>query len=160
MKAVDEQRKAERYPVARDVEFDFFYDFKSAMKVSEQVETKTDQRIKYYAQSKNVSLQGLCFKCEKHLDRGDVLDLELLIPGDDEAVRLQGEVRWVKSLPEEEGHVAYDIGVKVCTVNGIAADSTIYFDKNYHVYWSEVLESILGKFRIIQQQKQQQLRST
>jgi hypothetical protein len=146
-----DQRKYLRYEAERPVSFDFAYDFESVVAV-EPVACAGAPAGKYRAMTKNVSLEGLCLSTDRDLKPGDLLNLEVFIPGDRIPVRLLGEVRW--ACPA--GSVTllkncFDAGVVLRTVEGKGVRDTIRFDQEYHVYWSDVLESILGRFRIAQQ---------
>ncbi|MBF0532279.1 MAG: PilZ domain-containing protein [Candidatus Omnitrophica bacterium] len=101
---------------------------------------------------KNVSAEGLCFVSNRRLKPGDRLDMELCLPGFKEVVRMEGEARW--SAQSAAGEKIYDTGVRVKTVSGKSVPETVYFDQTYHLYWSAVLESILGRFRVLQRDKQ------
>ena len=154
-----EHRKYQRFDSERKVFFDFAYDFESMVAVEPiQLDEGTlSQRLKYSGITRNVSLEGLCFRTDHELKRGDLLNLEVFIPGDDQPVHLLGEVRWT-FLAENESpeDPSFDTGVVLRTVEGKGVRETIHFDENYHVYWSDVLESILGRFRILQGQKNEE----
>lgn len=151
-----EQRKFQRFSAERPVSFDFAYDFESAVAVEPlTVDGASLPMVKYNAVTKNVSLEGLCFRSEHELRRGDLLNLEVFIPGDHRPVRLLGEVRWTFPAQLEESAVGprFESGVVLRTIEGKGVRETIRFDEDYHVYWSDVLESILGRFRVLQEQK-------
>lgn len=151
-----EHRKYQRFDSERKVFYDFAYDFESMVEVEpiHSDEGVIPQRFKYSGVTRNVSLEGLCFRADHELRRGDLLNLEVFIPGDDQPVHLLGEVRWTfLAEDEQKPESSFDTGVVLRTVEGKGVRETIHFDENYHVYWSDVLESILGRFRILQEQK-------
>ena len=61
---------------------------------------------------------------------------------------MEGEVRWSNPVmtDKREGPM-FQTGVLLKKVNGEMVDKTVHFDKEYHVSWSNVLESILGSFK-------------
>lgn len=150
-----QQRKFQRFSSERPVSFDFAYDFESAVAVEPVAsEGMAMPAFKYHAVTKNVSLEGLCFRSEYELRRGDLLNLEVFVPGDQRPVRLLGEVRWTfPAESESDSEPRFESGVVLRTIEGKGVRETIRFDEDYHVYWSDVLESILGRFRVLQEQK-------
>jgi hypothetical protein len=150
-----EQRKFQRFDSERDVLFDFVYDFESPVTIEKVSDGDSCQGVfRYNAVTKNVSLEGLCFLSEQEVQLGDLLNMEVFIPGDHQPVRLLGEVRWTS--PREQANDSrsrFEAGVVLRTVEGKGVRETIRFDEDYHVYWSDVLESILGRFRVLQGRK-------
>lgn len=147
----NEKRKAPRYDAARDVAYSFAYPFESPVELTSG-EPKAAQKFK--ALTENVSIEGLCFKTDHILKQGDILTLDVYVPGDDKPVHMHGRVCW--SCPEKgSSPQVYKTGVMLTDVEGAPVSETIRFDEQYHVYWSSVLESIIGKFRILQQKPRQ-----
>ena len=146
-----EQRKSGRF--ATDVEVYFHYPYDINTKVDYQLTDKNHVKLspKYAGTSRNVSAEGLCFHSSKQLRGGDNLLIEVYLPGDESAINLEGTVRWCQSMEKEAG---FNTGVKLVTVNGQSVRETIHFDEMYHIEWSLVLESILGKYRILAQKRQ------
>jgi len=154
----DEHRKHKRYEAERKIWFDFSYHMETKMKfkVADDMKSRISSR-KYLALSRNVSSEGLCFVSGKKLEKGSHLDLEVFLPGDQEQIRMEGEVKWCDYVQgdevEQSENQQFDTGVKLVSVEGESVHDTIYFDETYQVEWSTVLESILGKFRVIMQDK-------
>lgn len=142
----NKRRKYKRFCLERELYYHFPYEFSSKV----HIQSHQEQSCRHKAQIKNVSTEGLCFHTSEHLHEGDDLDLEVFIPGLDEPVNLRGEVSWINQTPEDGG---FDTGVKLIQIEGKPVKDSIYFDQQYGVYWSDVLESILGKFRILEQEK-------
>lgn len=144
-----EKRKYERYGTELKLYFDRSFEVET--KVKYQLLDKAKEKPlsrKYPALSKNVSAEGLSFVASQQLKKGDYLNLEVYLPTATEPVRMEGEVRWSRPLAEDkrEGPL-FQTGVLLKKVNGETVDKTIYFDQEYRVSWSNVLESVLGKFK-------------
>lgn len=154
---LQEKRRNARYDLTEKLKADFAYDFRSKLEFQfSKLSDTAASAAKYVARSKNVSLEGLCFYSDQRLKQGDVLNLEFYVPGDTQPIHMEGEVRWSKLAAEaEEGRRFFDTGVRLAKVEGHKVHDSVYFDKTYDIYWSNVLETILGKFRIIQQEKHQ-----
>ena len=56
---------------------------------------------------------------------------------------MEGEVRWI----EKHGN-RFDAGVELETVEGKQVAESVHFDDLYQIEWSEVLETVFGKFKI------------
>ena len=103
---------------------------------------------------KNVSAEGLCFIFEEKMDQDTLLNIELVLPGDKDAICMIGEVRWCQDiLGGKNGKPKYDIGVRLLSVNDKPVEESIYFDEAYHLEWSVVLDSIFGNYRILTQKR-------
>ena len=150
MKKNNDQRQHPRYETKVKVYFEIDYDLETSVKfqmVNPQEGTLSRQ---YTGVSKNVSVEGLCFTSKIKLNKGEKLKVEVYLPTSKEPIRMEGEVRWSKPLsPDKESNKEFDTGVRVISVEGKPVVDTIHFDANYQVYWSDLLESILGKFKEI-----------
>ena len=155
-----DRRQHKRYDTEAKIYFDFKYDLKT--KVTFQLIDRIKRKFlsrKHLAFSKNVSSSGLGFICDHPLKMGDVLGLEVYIPGVNTPILMEGEVRWLKenSLYEETrkkmGIGRYEVGVKLLTVDGKLVADSIHYDQTYQVEWSIVLESVLGNYRIQAQKR-------
>jgi len=152
---IKNKRNNLRYDVQRRVKYNFFYDFNAKVKGLPVVESRPKQRTsKFLAQSKNISLDGVCFNSKQSFQSGDKLQLEIYIPGGGAPVQMSGEVKWSKAtVSDQVKPKVFDTGIKLLTIDGELVEKTIYFDKKYGVYWSNTLEAVLGKYRLIQQKK-------
>ena len=143
-----ERRKYLRYDTEMKVYFRVKYDIKTRVKfrVLEDVgEGHTDQ--KYPGLCQNVSCEGLCFVSHKKLQKGDILQVEVYEPTVKGPVVMEAEVRWSRRIPEDLGkRESYHTGLKLLSVNGKPVPESIYFDKNYKIMWSAVLDSLFGSF--------------
>ncbi len=147
-----EQRKTGRYHTTRDV--DFSYDFDASLEAHPvDRQHHVDQEHSYKGRIKNISLEGLCFDCQEELHQGDLIALDVYVPGAKQPVHLQGEVRWIKPTDNAPQHSHFDTGVKLTTIEGKNVHQTVRFDQEHGIYWSEVLESILGAYRIYSQNR-------
>jgi hypothetical protein len=81
--------------------------------------------------------------------------MELYLPGDAvHPIHMQGEVRWCRPAPlNQEGGRLFDAGVKLETVEGKKVHESVYFDETYKIYWSSLLDTVLGKVRQLQKKK-------
>ncbi|MFH1359577.1 MAG: PilZ domain-containing protein [Candidatus Omnitrophota bacterium] len=145
----NERRKYSRYDTEVKVYFRVTYDIKTIVKfqIIEEEKEQGDQR-KYSAISKNVSAEGICFCSNKRLEKGDILYLEVYLPGAKNPIRMKGDVRWSRvcgsSTPKEK---KYDTGVQLVIVNKRPVSRSIHFDEKNNIVWSNVLESVFGSFR-------------
>lgn len=156
-KAKEEKRKYERYDTQLKVYFDFAYDLKTKVKFKVLDKKKETPSRKYSGLSRNVSAEGLCFACRRKLRKGDFLDLEIYLPGAAVPVRMKGEVRWSQCVSDEQTkEKVYQTGVLLRTVEDKPVAGTIHYDKEYHVHWSIVLESVLGSFKDLARQQSSQ----
>ena len=139
------RRKFERIDKEAQIQFEFTYDAQT--KVKYQVADQTDHKNlvkKFSATSKNISANGLCFTSGKKLKKGQNLNLELYLPKIKEPIHMSGQVRWSDRSQSEK---IFHTGVKLITVEGYNVAQSVHFDKDYHVYWSKVLDSVFGTFR-------------
>lgn len=92
------------------------------------IETKVSFRVKPKKQaeaplasvsgvSRNISVEGICFRAHRQLAIGSELELEISIPSEPEPLLLKGEVKWSHPIqPKEKGKVAFDTGVKLFNI--------------------------------------------
>ena len=142
-----ENRQHKRYVPEKEMRVDFYYDVQTKVEF-EQDEEKKPQR--HEGISKNISTHGLCFASDVQLKRGEHLNLEVHIPLQDKPVSMEGRVCWSEHKGAGD---RYDTGVEIESVEGKEVEQTIYHDETYDVDWSEVLESVLGQYRILAQQE-------
>ena len=145
-------RKYDRFDTEVKVYFRVEYDIET--KIEYQVVGK-EIREKHFGVTKNVSTEGMCFTSYEKLQKGDILSMELYLPEDeDKPVYMLGEVRWSNPTEKsEQDGKKYETGVKLITVNNQNVNSSTYFDTENNLYWSPVLESVFGKFKLIQLKK-------
>jgi hypothetical protein len=152
------QRRYPRYETDVQVYFKVEFDFETKLQY-QQVDKVNQHAVgdKHPATSKNVSVEGIAFNSSEQLKEGDVLNLEVFLPGGQSPIYMRGVVRWssMKEFATRSGK-SYDTGVKLMMVNGQPVGDTIYFDAAHQVYWSNVLESILGEFKQIGQKRSAQ----
>ena len=152
------RRKSSRYDTEVKIYFDIPYDIETKVKYQiDETSPSSKKNKKYSAVSKNVSTEGLCFMSGQKLETDTLLSLEVYVPSAKEPVRMKGEVRWSalnKDASSEKGD-QYATGVKLMTVEGQSVFDSIFFDEDYKVEWSVVLESVVGKFRVLAQKKEE-----
>ncbi len=129
-------------------------DVKIQFHVSFDLETKIQFRVKqdaalspetYTAVGVNVSVEGLCFRSTRQLERGAGLLLDVYVPSATTPIRMEGRVKW--SQPSEHQKGEYETGVRLMTVNGDDVEKSIFTDNVHHIRWSIVLESVFGTFK-------------
>ena len=101
----EERRKYTRLPVEARVDF----------QIKEKRKASLARSLS--ALSKNVSVEGICFKTDVHLFPGETLLLDIFLPGDNKPLRIFGEVRWEKAVQSRGSHNVYETGVKLFTFN-------------------------------------------
>ena len=147
-KHANEKRGHERHDYQEKVYFDFVYDFQTKVDFAPHDSSKLASSKKHTGFTRNISTQGVCFSSSVKLNEGVMLDMDVYIKNTSDPVKLQGEVRWSKlTLVDNLGNKHFDTGVHLNLVNGHPVKNSIHFDEDYKVYWSEVLESLIGQFR-------------
>ena len=141
-----EKRQFARYNKKTKINFGFAYD--AATKVKYQVVDKDNPIKKFAGISKNICATGLCFTSDHRLKKGQNLHLEVYLPKAPDPIHMDGQVRWSdRSSLNKKRFDRFDTGVQLLSVDGKPVDNSVYFDKTYHIIWSNVLESIFGTFR-------------
>jgi hypothetical protein len=149
VKSSEEKRVSERFDTEVQVYYKFEYDIKTKVKYQNLQENKDDKRLAY---SKNVSVAGLCFSSDQELECGDKLYIEVFLPGVNDPIPMEGLVKWSRHT-EGDPQGYFSSGIHLVSVRGIPVKDTIYYDETYRVEWSNVLEEVLGSYRIIAQQR-------
>ena len=155
MEHVKEKRAFDRYPHKFPVSVEFAYDAETKVKYQViQAKEEKNPAAKIPAVSKNICASGLCFTSDHKLRKGQSLHLEVYLPDEKKPIHMDGQVRWSnRTSTRRRSPWRFDTGVKLNRVEGKSVESSVYFDKTYHVYWSNVLESIFGTFRKLRQKK-------
>jgi len=144
-----ERRKYERYDTETKISFHIKYNLKTEVSFK-LVKKKTESVKEYKGITRDVSVEGLRFSSHKKLKIADKLSLKLYLPRQKKPICMTGEVRWSRKLAVgTSGRFMYDASVKLLTLRGRMIPDTIYFDRDYNVYWSVVLNSIFGNFKKI-----------
>jgi len=68
------------------------------------------------AVSKNLSVEGICFKCEHKLKPGTILKLEVFLPNQEHPLNLEGKVIWHRVVFQEDKEL-FETGVNLFTLN-------------------------------------------
>jgi hypothetical protein len=147
MSADQVERKFPRFGTDVKVSFKVAYDFRTEVDFKVKDEKEPGQEQTYIGFSKNISVNGLCFESAKQLKTGDYLWMELHLPKHGNMIYMEGEVRWsslVQVSPTSPRQ--YISGILVKKVDGVEIDDTVYFDEEYKVTWSHLLERVLGGF--------------
>ena len=144
-KPVDNRRKYPRYDTDVKVEFRVPYDLKTEVDFKITEEMMEGRENTYIGFSKNISVHGLSFESPKRLDPGDLLWIDLHLPKSGHVVFMQGEVCWCQSMGSSmDDKPRFQAGIQITKVDGLDVEQTVYFDKTYGVFWSELLERVLG----------------
>ena len=126
----------------------FVYDLTTRMKYHLQHED-AENLEDHDATIKNLSVNGLCFVADEQFNIGDPIFIDAIIT-DDEDVVMTGTVAWCMPFPIDETPTKYfSTGVELQEIEGKKVVDTIYYDEEYHVEWSDVLEKIFGRYREI-----------
>jgi hypothetical protein len=156
----ENNRRYSRFDTELKVHFQVKYDFKT--KVRFQVVQSPHDGIgahKYAGICKDISVEGLSFTSHKQTYQGDIVSLEVYPPNAKKPVKMEGEVRWSRKLPDgPEGKEIFQSGVLLVKANNKPVDETIYFDSEYQVMWSEVLGCLFGNFKTLAKQLQKNLK--
>ncbi len=145
----NEKRKYPRFHTDLDIRFQVEYDLDTKIEF-QKIDTDSKEALsdKRSAISKNVSVEGLCFRSHSKLKEGDKLRIDVYIPKVVEPVQMIGDVRWSQDVYPQGPQKEYLTGVKVNLVNGKNVSETIFIDKSHHIAWSDVLELTVGEYRI------------
>ena len=87
-----------------------------ATKINFRVKEGAAPLEKSEALSKNISVEGVCFRTAKQLKPGAVIELEIIPPSEPEPLLLRGEVIWSKPIQAEGPKAMFDTGVKLAIV--------------------------------------------
>lgn len=149
-----ESREHKRFETEQQISFYFDYEFQTPLEFrGEPVQPEQSESVKHSGISKNVSAEGLCFTSPMRLNQGMPLQMDVYLL-DEKKVHLEGEVRWSRLISSEKDEEPnFETGVKLTVVEGHSIKDTIYYDEAYNVIWSAALESIIGNFRVLAQQK-------
>lgn len=143
------RRKYDRFDTELKVHFQVKYDFKTKVKFQVVEGIRKDSSAqKYSGVCKNISAEGLSFISHKRTRKGDIVMLEVYAPNAKKPVKMEGEIRWCRKLPERtEGRDVFRAGVLLILVNSKSVVASIYFDEEYQIIWSEVLSCVFGNFK-------------
>lgn len=150
---MQDKRTHARLTSVEEVRNEFAYDVRTRMTFRFRKDQKNEESL-FSGAIKNISAEGLCFVSNQHLSPGDKLEILVSLPGAAQAIKMDVEARWSAVAAPVTGETSrFDTGVRVITVDGRPVAKTVYYDEAYQVHWSIVLESVLGRFRIMQQQR-------
>ena len=144
----EERRKFQRYNTEVKIYFDFTYDLETKVEFELVEEAKTRKSSKKYsAVSRNISVEGLCFISKKRVKEGEKVNLDVYLPSSNDPIPMTGEVGWcaVSSSKEKK----YNIGIKLLSVKDESVSDSVYYDKEYKVNWSAVMESVFGNYKLL-----------
>lgn len=149
-KSPKERRQFERFNTDAEIHFRVTYEFKTKVRFQIVNDPQVQNNPpKYPALGQNISAQGLCFISNRQLAQGDVLFIEVYVPGVKEPVFMNGEVAWCRQVSQRpEDEFRFSTGVRLIDVNGQSVDESIHYDEEHNLTWSNVLESVFGNFRI------------
>jgi len=146
----EDRRKYQRYETKVEIYFRVAYDVTTKVKFRIRDKRGQVSARKYAATSKNVSAEGLSFISSKKLHKGDRLALEVYLPKSRDPIAMEGQVRWSEPIILKRGRKkVFETGLRISSVENQSVQKSIYYDKDYQITWSVVLEAVLGSFRII-----------
>jgi len=67
------------------------------------------------ALSRNMSVEGICFRADRDVASGAEVELEIFLPSEPEPLLLRGEIKWSQPVLTKEGKKMFDIGVQLST---------------------------------------------
>ena len=70
---------------------------------------------KVCALSRNMSVEGICFRADRDVASGAEVELEIFLPSEPEFLLLRGEIKWSQHVLTKEGKKMFDIGVRLST---------------------------------------------
>jgi hypothetical protein len=149
---MDDKRSYTRLCKTEDVSTEFAYDVRTRMTFRFKKGSYDDANL-YTGAIKNISAEGLCFVSNQPVNPGEKLEILVSLPGAERAIKMDAEARWTAISKEENNNSRFDTGVRIVTVDGNPVAKSVYYDETYHVHWSIVLEAVLGRFRIMQQNR-------
>ncbi len=141
------QREHQRYETSIDAFFERIYPVKHKVDyqhVPPPPEKPSETR--YPATTSNVSAQGLCLLSERRLQIGDTIALSAVLPKSNENIKMTGQVQWCRMVnPHRSQRGDFSTGVKVETIDGKKVLDTIVYDPTLKIFWSDILEKLVGK---------------
>jgi len=151
------RRRYQRYESDVRIQYHFAYDVETKVKYH-VIKGQNQDDLKsqtYSAVSKNISANGICFVCDQRLEQGKGIHLEVFLPRMRKPVCMEGTIRWSQVIDGgRKDSPKYETGVHLDIIEGKMVDDSIHMDEQYQLEWSEVLESILGKYRVLAQKRQ------
>ncbi len=158
-----ENRRYKRHHTLDRPEYNFSYDVETPVECEIDGGQKTPAHLKFPACSKNLSVEGICLVSDKKLKKGTPVHLSLFLPETNETVAMEGEVKWsAERIETPEGDLKenskkmFDTGIKLKEVNGDPVPQTIHYDKLFKLQWSNVLESVFGRYRLIMDERRKE----
>lgn len=151
-----ERRRYGRYDTEVKIYFCVTYDVKTKIEFQVLDIKAQDKTLseKYFALSKNVNAEALCFTSEKELEKGDILYMEVYLPSMKTPIHMKGRVRWSRATSlKQKTKNKFDTGVKLISVNGKSVPESVYYDEANQVFWSIALDSVFGSFGKLTQQR-------
>ena len=70
---------------------------------------------KVSALSRNMSVEGICFRADRDVASGAEVELEIFLPSEPEPLLLEGEIKWSQPVLTKEDKKMFDIGVQLST---------------------------------------------
>ncbi|GAF92944.1 unnamed protein product [marine sediment metagenome] len=67
------------------------------------------------ALSRNMSVEGICFRADRDVASGAEVELEIFLPSEPEPLLLEGEIKWSQPVLTKEGEKMFNIGVRLST---------------------------------------------
>jgi Tfp pilus assembly protein PilZ len=63
---------------------------------------------------KDISTTGIGMRLDSKFEKGDIIELEIIVPGDDIPIFVAGEIAWI--VPEKNGKGTYLAGVRLVRI--------------------------------------------
>ena len=116
--------------------------FNADAKIQVKIKAKTKKKasaVNIVATTKNLSVEGFCFKSKKKYKHGDLIELEITLPVYRKPLHLEGKVVWSHTLRKKSEKGSFETGIKLFTIE--KADEGKFLG-----YVCEKMMGRLGKF--------------
>lgn len=70
---------------------------------------------KVSALSRNMGVEGICFRVDRDMASGAEVELEIFLPSEPEPLLLEGEIKWSQPVLTKEGKKMFNIGMQLST---------------------------------------------
>ena len=77
---------------------------------------------KKIAQTKNISIEGICFSSDRDLKPGDKLDLEIQIENNFRPIHISGVVKWSNPQAQNQDDLLFDVGLEILSIDNTDED--------------------------------------
>ena len=105
----------EKKPVERRKYIRLAIGTKVNFRVVKEKKEEAAPKEKVSALSKNMSVEGICFRTDRDVASGAKVELEIFLSSEPEPLLLEGEIKWSQPVLTKEGKKMFHIGVQLST---------------------------------------------